>query len=90
MSVHNGDVADMLNELADIFYIRDADSFRVCSHRDAARTLSGLSGDVSEMVMRGEDLSYEGVATSRRAWLEAPDLINTRWWTELQSLLSRT
>ena len=42
MPVHNGDIAEMLNELADILDIQGANSFRVRSYRDAAPT-AGLS-----------------------------------------------
>jgi len=35
-----------------------------------------------------EDMSY-GVATARRAWLEPPDVANTRSWSELKKLLKR-
>lgn len=57
MSVHNRDVAEIFNEIADILAIEGENPFRIRSYRNAARTVSDLSGNVSEMVEKGEDLS---------------------------------
>jgi DNA polymerase (family X) len=57
MAVHNRDVAGIVNEIADILDIEGENQFRIRSYRNAARTVSDLSGNVSEMVERGEDLS---------------------------------
>jgi DNA polymerase (family 10) len=57
MAVHNRDVAEIFNEIADILDIEGENQFRIRSYRNAARTVSDLSGNVSEMVERGEDLS---------------------------------
>jgi len=57
MAVHNRDIAEIFNEIADILDIEGENRFRIRSYRNAARTVSELSGSVSEMVEGGEDLS---------------------------------
>ena len=57
MAVRNRDIAGMLNEIADLLEIRDANSFRVRSYRNAARTVGSLNEEVADLVERGEDLS---------------------------------
>ena len=57
MAIRNRDIAGMLNEIADLLDIRDANSFRVRSYRNAARTVGSLNDQVADLVERGEDLS---------------------------------
>ena len=57
MPVHNKDVADSFDMLADLLEIRDANPFRVRAYRNAARTVRGLPGPVAQMVADGENLS---------------------------------
>ena len=57
MPIHNSDIADMFEEMADLLEIQGANPFRVRSYRDAARTVSNLSRDLSDMVEAGEDLT---------------------------------
>src|SRR6056297_744412 len=57
MPVHNSDVADAFDEMADLLEIEGANAFRVRAYRNAARTLRGLSRGVSGMVSDGETLS---------------------------------
>jgi DNA polymerase (family X) len=57
MAIRNRDIAGMLNEIADLLDIRDANSFRVRSYRNAARTVGSLNDSVADLVERGEDLS---------------------------------
>lgn len=84
MAVRNRDIAGMLTEIADLLEIRDANSFRVRSYRNAARTVGSLNDEVADLVERGEDLSSlpdigesiadkleEIVATGRLEQLEA-------------------
>ena len=57
MTVHNAEVAAVFEEMADLLEIEGANPFRVRAYRFAARTIRDLSGEVAEMVMRGEDLT---------------------------------
>ncbi|MFO7915333.1 MAG: DNA polymerase/3'-5' exonuclease PolX [Candidatus Krumholzibacteriales bacterium] len=57
MAVMNRDVAGVFNMIGDLLDIRGANPFRVRAYRRAARTVSGLSRPVAEMVADEEDLS---------------------------------
>lgn len=57
MPVHNTDVADIFNRLADLLEIEGANQFRVRAYRNAARAIAGLPRSVAEMVEEGEDLT---------------------------------
>ncbi|MFB6098429.1 MAG: DNA polymerase/3'-5' exonuclease PolX [Salinibacter sp.] len=57
MPVHNADVADIFEEIADLLEIGEANEFRVRAYRNAARTLNQLSQPVADMVEANEDLS---------------------------------
>ncbi|MFW5687997.1 MAG: DNA polymerase/3'-5' exonuclease PolX [Spirochaetota bacterium] len=57
MSVRNRDIVAILNEVADLLDIQDANSFRVRSYRNAARTVDNLDEEVAALVEQGEDLS---------------------------------
>jgi len=57
MPVQNSDVSDIFNKVADLLDIEGANPFRVRSYRNAARTVSSLSQNVSAMLESGKDLS---------------------------------
>lgn len=57
MPIHNADIAEMFNRLADLLEIEDANPFRVRAYRNAARTLNSLPRSVVAMLGAGEDLS---------------------------------
>ncbi len=57
MAVHNKEIAESLNHVADLLEIQGANEFRVRSYRNAARTVGDLSASVAEMVVQGEDIS---------------------------------
>ncbi len=57
MAVRNRDIAAILNEVADLLDIQEANAFRVRSYRNAARTVEDLEEQVSDLVERGSDLS---------------------------------
>jgi DNA polymerase (family 10) len=60
MAVQNSDVKDLFNKVADLLEIEGANPFRVRAYRNAARSISGLTRNVSEMVRKGQDIT--GVA----------------------------
>ncbi len=57
MPVHNSDISEILKEVADLLEIKGANQFRVRAYRNAARTISGLSRSVRDMLEDEEDLS---------------------------------
>jgi DNA polymerase (family 10) len=57
MAVHNRDIAEIFNEIADLLDIEGKNQFRVRAYRNAARTVSNLSSSISDMVKEEEDLS---------------------------------
>ena len=56
MPVHNSDIADLFNRLADTLEIEGANEFRVRAYRNAARVVNDLPQAVSAMIDRGESL----------------------------------
>ncbi len=57
MAVHNNEIAAMFEELADLLEIEGANPFRIRAYRNAARTVSGLSASISEMIQAGNELT---------------------------------
>ncbi|MBN2552845.1 MAG: DNA polymerase/3'-5' exonuclease PolX [Spirochaetales bacterium] len=89
MAVHNRDVAEIFNEIADLLDIEGKNQFRIRSYRNAARTLSDLSGNVSEMVDRGEDLSeLPGIGEDLAAKIR--EIVETGSLEQLEKLRKRT
>ena len=56
MPIVNVDIAAVFSEIADILDIENANPFRVCAYRNAARMLGELGRSVSTMVEQREDL----------------------------------
>ena len=50
MPIHNSDISDSFNRVADLLEIEGANPFRVRAYRNAARTIGGLSKNVSDMI----------------------------------------
>ncbi len=57
MPVHNSDIADLFNQVADLLEIKGSNVFRVRAYRNAARTVGGLSQSAEDLIARGEDLT---------------------------------
>jgi DNA polymerase (family X) len=57
MAVHNADIANLFNRLADLLEIEGANVFRVRAYRRAAQTIEDLPTGAAEMIEKGEDLS---------------------------------
>jgi len=57
MKIHNNDVADIFDRLADLLEIEGANPFRVRAYRNAARLIRSLPREVADMVAAGEDLT---------------------------------
>ncbi|HKL33417.1 MAG TPA: DNA polymerase/3'-5' exonuclease PolX [Tangfeifania sp.] len=57
MPVHNKEITDKLNEVADLLDLKGENEFRVRAYRNAVRTISGLSKSVAEMEDNDENIS---------------------------------
>src|SRR6056297_1188827 len=57
MPVHNRDIAEIFNHIADLLELKGDNEFRIRSYRNAARTVESMSRNVADMVDEGEDLS---------------------------------
>lgn len=56
MTVHNTDIANIFNRVAELLEIEDASPFRVRAYRRAAQTLQDLGEPAAALLARGEDL----------------------------------
>lgn len=57
MPVHNTEIAELFETLADLLEIEDANTFRVRAYRNAARTVQSHAKPMAELVEDGTDLS---------------------------------
>ncbi|WP_308367994.1 MULTISPECIES: DNA polymerase/3'-5' exonuclease PolX [unclassified Microbulbifer] len=57
MPMHNSEIADSFERLADLLEIENANPFRVRAYRNAARTVRGYPRGMSDLLEDGEDLS---------------------------------
>ncbi|MGD8783364.1 MAG: DNA polymerase/3'-5' exonuclease PolX [Thioalkalispiraceae bacterium] len=57
MPVHNTEIANIFDKLADLLEIEDANPFRVRAYRNAARTIRGDARSMAALIKQGEDLS---------------------------------
>jgi DNA polymerase (family 10) len=56
MPAHNTEIADALDQVADLLELEEANPFRIRAYRNAARAIRSLGGDVASLLARGEDL----------------------------------
>ncbi|HKL15469.1 MAG TPA: helix-hairpin-helix domain-containing protein, partial [Balneolaceae bacterium] len=65
MPVHNSDIADILNKIADLLDIEGANEYRVRSYRDAAQSIDNLSRELTDWVEEEKDLiDLPGIGSS--------------------------
>lgn len=57
MPVHNTEIAEIFNRVADFLDLENSNPFRIRAYRNAARTISGLSRNVVDMINQDEDLT---------------------------------
>jgi DNA polymerase (family 10) len=57
MPIHNQDIAELFEKVADLLEIEGANPFRVRAYRNAARVVSSMSQSLADLVARGEDLT---------------------------------
>jgi len=54
---HNPDIAQGLDDIADLLELQDANPFRVRAYRNAARILGDLPQEARLLVEKGDDLT---------------------------------
>jgi len=57
MPVHNNDIADVFDEIADFLEIEGENPFRIRAYRNAAGTVRGLGDELKDMVADNADLT---------------------------------
>lgn len=57
MPLHNFEIADIFDQLADLLEIEDANPFRVRAYRNAARMIRGHARNMADLLAEGRDLS---------------------------------
>jgi DNA polymerase (family 10) len=55
--VHNAEIAEIFETLADLLAVRGDNPFRIRAYRNAARTIRGNSRSMAELLAEGRDLS---------------------------------
>jgi DNA polymerase (family X) len=67
MPVHNKEIMDNLNELADMLDIKGESQFRVRAYRNAVQAIKSINRNIAEMIENGEDLTaLPGIGSSIR------------------------
>jgi DNA polymerase (family 10) len=57
MAIHNTEIADLFDQLADLLDIEDANPFRIRAYRNAARFIRSHPESMAELVAAGADLT---------------------------------
>jgi DNA polymerase (family 10) len=57
MPIHNHDITEIFEKVADLLEIEGANPFRVRAYRNAGRVVDGMSQSLADLVARGEDLT---------------------------------
>src|SRR5690606_10394976 len=88
VAVHNAEVAELFNRLADLLEIEGANVFRVRAYRRAAQTIEDLPVSVAEMVEQGQDLSkLPGIGRDLAGKIE--EIVKTGKFTALEEVTAR-
>jgi DNA polymerase (family 10) len=56
MLMHNAEIANLFDEMADLLALQEENPFRIRAYRRAAQVIRGLRSELTELVERGEDL----------------------------------
>ncbi|MFP3895988.1 MAG: DNA polymerase/3'-5' exonuclease PolX [Anaerolineales bacterium] len=88
MPIHNSDIERIFSEVADLLEIEGANPYRVRAYRNAAQTMSTMSGNVVDMVAEGEDLTeLPGIGEELAAKIE--EIVKTGGLQQLEELHRR-
>lgn len=88
MPVHNIDIADKLNQLADLLEIEGQNPFRVRAYQNAARVIADMPKDLSALIAEGSDLDdLPGIGPSIAQ--KVKELVDTGHLTALETMESK-
>jgi DNA polymerase (family X) len=88
MPVHNSDIADIFNEVADLLDIEGANEFRVRSYREAAQSIENLSSNIADLVDENKDLTeLHGIGESIADKIE--EIVETGGLKQLEEIKKR-
>lgn len=88
MPVHNSDIAEKLNHLADLLEIEGQNAFRVRAYQNAARIIAELPKDLAVLLSEGADLNeLPGIGPSIAE--KVKELVNTGHLNALETLESK-
>jgi DNA polymerase (family 10) len=89
MPVHNSDIADIFNRVADLLDIEGENQFRIRAYRNASRVVGGLPRNVADMVKEGEDLTqFSGIGKDLAAKIK--EIVETGTLGQLKELEAKT
>jgi DNA polymerase (family 10) len=89
MPIHNHDIAEIFDQVADLLEIEGANPFRVRAYRNAARVADGLSQSLTDLVARGADLAdLPGIGEDLAAKIK--EIVDTGSLGLLRELEART
>lgn len=89
MPIHNRDIGEIFNKVADLLDITGSNPFRVRAYRNAARTVEGLGQSISDMVKEKEDLSeLPGIGKDLAGKIR--EIVETGTLSQLEELESQT
>jgi len=89
MPVHNADIADIFNRVAELLEMEDANPFRVRAYRNAARTVEGLSRNIADLVKSGEALTgFPGIGKDLAGKIK--EIVDTGTLSQLEELEKET
>jgi DNA polymerase (family X) len=88
MPIHNADIANIFDEIADYLEIEGENTFRIRAYRNAARTVRGLGTELKDMVERQEELTVlPGIGKDLSAKIH--EILETGTAQALQKLQAR-
>jgi DNA polymerase (family 10) len=89
MPVQNSDIADIFNKVADLLDIEGANPFRVRAYRNAARAVSNLPQNVSDMIESEKDLTQlPGIGKDLAGKIQ--EIVETGSLAQLEELEGKT
>src|SRR4030042_874568 len=88
MPIHNADISEMVDRVADMLEILDENPFRVRAYRTAARTVGSLPQSIAVMVEEEKDLTVlPGIGKDLAA--KIGEMVKTGTFSRLRELEDR-
>jgi DNA polymerase (family 10) len=85
MPIHNSDIVDNFNRVADLLEIKGANPFRVRAYRNAARTIGSLSKSLADLIAEDRPLTtFSGIGKDLAEKIE--EIVKTGTLSQLKAL----